>query len=209
MAEALTYDSLVDDIQVYAERSDEPFVAQIPRFIMLAENRLALEAKGLGFLRVVDTTFTTGTANYEKPQRWRQTKSLSITNSTGIKYIYSRGYQYCRNYWPDVALTDEPEYYADYDYNHFLVVPTPDNDYPAELMYYERPTPLDSDNQTNWTTQNAPQLLLYACLLEAQPFLKLPERIQEFQGLYQQALQKLQMEDMNRLSDASSNRGQG
>ena len=36
-AEALTYDSLVSDVQVYSERSDDVFVNQIPRFIMLAE----------------------------------------------------------------------------------------------------------------------------------------------------------------------------
>ena len=207
MAEALTYDSLVSDIQLYAERSDAPFVTQIPRFIMLAENRLASEAKGLGFLKVA--TDTLSTATFTKPERWRETSSLSITTSAGVKFLYSRDYTYCRTYWPDQALTGVPKFYADYDYTNMLVVPTPDQTYNVELVYYERPLPLSSLNDTNWTTQYAPQLLLYATLLEAQPFLKLPERIAEFQAMYDRALQGLKGEDMSRLSDASSNRSEG
>jgi len=204
MAESLTYTSLVSDIQLYAERTDDPFVAQIPRFIMLAENRLASEAKGLGFLKI--TTFTISAATFVKPARWRETLSFMITTSTGVKFLYSRDYTYCRIYWPDQALTGVPKFYADYDYTNFLVVPTPNLTYDAELAYYELPDPLSALNQTNWTTEYAPQLLLYACLLEAQPFLKLPERIAEFQGLYERALQGLKGEDVSRLSDAASNR---
>ena len=207
MAEALTYDSLVSDVQLYAERSDTPFVDQIPRFIMLAENRLASEAKGLGMLKVADFTFSA--ANFAKPDRWRETLSFMITISTGVKFLYSRDYTYCRTYWPDQALTGEPKFYADYDYTNFIVVPTPDTTYTAELSYYERPDPLSSLNQTNWTTEYAPQLLLYATLLEAQPFLKLQERIPEFQTLYDRALAGLKAEDMSRISDSASNRGEG
>jgi len=209
MSEALTYDSLVSDIQTYAERDDLPFTTQIPRFIMLAENRLASEAHGLGFLRIASLTLTANSPTYEKPARWRETKHLSITLSTGVKFLFSRGYQYCKMYWPDSTSTSEPKYYADYDYTHYLVVPTPNVNYSAEMAYYERPEPLSDVNQTNWTTQYAPQLLLYACLLEAQPFLKMPERIAEFQSMYDRSLQALMAEDMKRMSDASSNRGEG
>lgn len=207
MAEALTYTSLVSDIQLYAERSDEPFITQIPRLIMLAENRLASEAKGLGFLKVAD--FTISTATFAKPERWRETSSMLITTPTGVKFLYSRDYTYCKVYWPDQALTGVPKFYADYDYTNILVVPTPDKTYIAEIVYYERPNPLSALAETNWTTQYAPQLLLYACLLEAQPFLKLPERIAEFQAMYDRALQALKGEDMSRLSDSASNRSKG
>jgi len=39
MAEGMTYDSLVSDVELYAERHDAEFIDQIPRFIMMAENR--------------------------------------------------------------------------------------------------------------------------------------------------------------------------
>ena len=68
MTAAMTYDSLVQDLKDYCERTDEPFVNQIPRFIMMAENRIASETKPLGFLRTV-----TGDLNGNvlvKPTRW-------------------------------------------------------------------------------------------------------------------------------------------
>ena len=48
MTVAMTYSSLVSDISTYAERTDAPFTAQVPSFISLAENRLAMEVRGLG-----------------------------------------------------------------------------------------------------------------------------------------------------------------
>lgn len=188
MAASMTYSSLVQDIKDYAERSDKPFVDQIPRFIMMAENRIASEIRGLGYVRFVTGTFAPGDAVVAKPERWRETSSLSIT-PIGLpsKFLKSRSYSFCKTYWPLQTVEGSPEYYADYGYEHLLIVPTPSADTVFELSYYERPVPLSSDNQTNWTTQYAPQLLLYATLLEAQPFLKLSERIGEFQALFDRA----------------------
>jgi hypothetical protein len=99
--------------------------------------------------------------------------------------------------------TGTPEFYADYDYEHFFITPTPNITYTGELTYHERPQPLSTENQTNWTTRYAPQLLLYATLLEAQPFLKRADRIQEFAQLYTQAVQSVKTEDNSRESDSS------
>jgi len=197
MAEALTYSSLLSDVQVYAERSDNPFVQQIPRFVMLAENRLASEVRGLGTQK-----FATGVLNgavLPKPKRWRETVSISLTVNSERVYLQPRSYEYCRTYCPDPSVTGVPRYYADYQYEHFLFAQTPAAKYPFELAYYERPEPLSNSNETNWLTQYTPQLLLYATLVEAQPFLKRPERIAEFQALYDRALQGLAQETSRRV----------
>jgi len=202
-AESLTYTSLVEDIIRYAERSDAPFVEQIPRLVMMAENRIASEVRGLGYRKVVSFQLRDGDSIYEKPARWRETSSISIVVDWDRKPIFPRTYEYCRTYWPNSSLTETPEFYGDYDYEHFIVVPTPDALYTAEMIYHERPVPLSSDNQTNWTTRYAPQLMLYATLLEAQPFLKRSERIQEFQALYDRAVAAVQKEDIYRKTDSS------
>lgn len=198
----MTFDSLVQDIQAYAERSvDSVFVDQIPRFIMMAENRIASEDKPLGFKRVVTGNFNGSTL--VKPSRWRLTGSFSYIDSTNKRvYLKNRGYEYLRSYWPVAANTAPPLMYADYDYESYLIAPTPDVQYAFELVYYERPEPLSSANQTSWTTRYAPQLILYASLLEAMPFLKNSDRIPEFQGLYQTALAAIAKEDATRLIDA-------
>jgi len=198
---AMTYDSLKADVAQYAERDDAPFITQIPQFISLAENRLAVEVKPLGFLRVVSGDLNANTM--AKPVRWRRNKSFSVVVAGERKYLFERSYEYCRTYAPDVT-PGVPRYYSNYDYEHFYIAPTPDASYNFELSYYERPTPLSDAQQTSWTTQYAPQLLLYAALLEAQPFLKTSERIAEFQGLYDRALQALMKEDQERVMDASA-----
>jgi len=205
MSETMTYTSLVADITTYAERSDDPFLAQVDRFIMMAENRLASEAKLLGFQRVVTGQLNGNTLT--KPERWRKTKSFSLVIGGERHYLRERGYEYCREYWPVAATTGVPLFYADYDYNEYFLAPTPAAAYDFELIYWERPQPLSSSNQTNWTTEYAPQLLLYAAMLEAMPFLKTGERIPEFQGLYDRALAALNGEDAQRVEDATAKRG--
>ena len=204
-AASMTYDSLVADIQTYAERDDEPFVTQIPRFVMMAENRIISEIKGLGFKKVVTTDLSVGTNVIAKPTGWRETISINVTGIDAQRYpLFERTYEYLRMYWPDDGATDVPKYYSDYDYEHYLIAPTPNNIALMEIHYYERPEPLSPTNQTSWTTQYAPQLLLYACLLEAQPFLKLDERIQIYQAMFDRASQSFQIEDKRRVADRSA-----
>lgn len=204
MSGALTYSSLVQDLKDYCERTDDPFVAQIPRFIALAEYRIATEDKPLGFLRTVSGSISSSILN--KPIRWRKTRGLSLLVGAERKYLYNRSYEFLRSYWPDVSKVDVPYYYSDYDYEHLFIAPTPDLAYDFEMQYYELPEPLSEVNQTNWTTQYAPQLLLYATLMEAMPFLKASERIPEFQGLYDRALQSIIKEDQGRMIDSAAAR---
>lgn len=204
---ALTYDSLLEDLSTYAERDDDPFMAQRERFVMLAENRLASEIKGLGFKKFMTGVFNASNPVLVKPSRWRETESFSFLTGTTRTFLKLRSLEYCRTYWPDSsASTATPKYYADYDFEHFYIAGTPISALSFELGYYERPAPLSTANQTNWTTEYAPQLLLYACLLEAQPWLKMPERIPEFQGMFDRAVSAITHEDNQRVTDAESNR---
>jgi len=204
MTAAMTYDLLVADIETYCERDDDPFLAQVPRFIALAENRIASESKPLGFVRTVTGTLANNTM--VKPSRWRLTKSFSILTGNERSFLFERSYEYCRTFAPTAGSTGAPRFYADYDYENYFIAPTPDAGYDFELQYYELPEPLSSINQTNWTTRYAPQLLLYASLMEAMPFLKTSERIPEFQGLYDRAMAAITGEDQQRTTDASETR---
>jgi hypothetical protein len=115
--------------------------------------------------------------------------------------VLLRKYEYLRNYWPDATDTDVPLYYADYDYTHWLIAPTPAAAYPFEVVYYERPQPLDSSNQTNWFTEYAPQALLYGSLLQAMPFLKNDNRVGMWKALYDESIATLKAEDVQRTGD--------
>jgi hypothetical protein len=200
-ASVMTYDSLVENIQSYLERSDPATLEKIPLFIMLAEQIIASQIKFLGNLTVNTSNYVQGEAIVVKPARWHKTVSMNITVAGKRQPVLLRKYEYLREYWPDPAQTDVPKFYCDYDYSHWLVAPTPDQPYNFEVLYYERVQPLDSSNQTNWFTQYAPQALLYGSLLQAMPFLKNDERVQMWQALYQQTMDVLTAEDKLRVAD--------
>ena len=210
MPQALTFDTLQQDVRRYLERgnaADTTVFEQIPRLINLAERRIALELKIEGFLVPVSATLQADLAVYDKPDRWRETVSFSIgagENGEQRTVLFPRGYEYCRTFWPDATQTDQPQFYADYDYSHWLIVPTPDADYEAEILYYELPQLLDDEVQTNWITEYLPQLLLYATLLEAAPFLKNDERIPTWQAFYDRAAGMVNGEDLARMLDRSA-----
>lgn len=208
MAAALTYNSLITDIPLYAERTtDTTFLAQVPRFVMLAENRIAAEARGLGFMRSVTDNLVPNQSYLVKPARWRETYSLQLGTGSGNNAritLYLRSLEYCRTYWPNPTVTGTPKYYADWDYQNWLLAPTPSAALPYELIYHERPEPLDDTHQTSWTTEYAPQLLLYGCLLETQPFLKQDDRMKIFEAEYSRALKQVEFEQKQRMIDRTA-----
>lgn len=200
-ASVMTYTTLVENIQSYLERDDTATVEKIPLFIMLAEQIIASQIKFLGNLTVNTSNMVAATAIIAKPARWHKTVSMNVTVSGSKQPVYLRKYEYLREYWPDAAATSVPLYYADYDYTNWLVAPTPTAAYAFEVLYYERIQPLDSTNQTNWFTIYAPQALLYGSLLQAMPFVKNDERMGMWQSNYDQIMQTLKAEDVQRIGD--------
>lgn len=196
----LTYDSLTETVKEYLERKDQAVVNAIPTFITLAEFEIAEQIKTLGQLQIAETTLSTGNPVMQKPARWRKTVSMSITVNGKKQPVLLRKYEYLKNYWPDASQTSNPLYYADTDWDHWYLAPTPDQDYAMEVLYYERVAPLSSTNQTNWITQNAPNAMLFGTLLQAMPFLKNDQRT-IFQQKYTEAMQVLKGEDVSRVGD--------
>ena len=211
MPTAMTFDSLQTDLQQYLERGtsvDPTVFEQIPRLINLAERDLARALKIQGFINVVTSVMAVGTSVYAKPDRWRDT--VSINFGVGVTEsrtpLFPRSYEYCRMYWPDEDITTQPKFYADYDYNNYLISPTPDFAYPFELLYHQLPPLLDAINQTNWSTDYAPNALLHGALLQSSRFLGADKRIATWQGTYDRDLQLLNGEDIQKIIDRSSNR---
>lgn len=209
MPTAMTYNSLLDDLRAYLERgatlaTDPTVYEMLPMLIGMAERRLARELKIQGTVNVVTSILVVGQSVYDKPDRWRETVSMFVGTGTGNNTrseIYPRAYEYIRSYWPNPTTTGTPRFYADYDYSHWLIAPTPASALPMEILYYELPPLLDDTNQTNWFTEYAPNALLYATLLESAPFLKNDERIATWEGFYNRSVAALNGEDIRQISD--------
>lgn len=212
MPTMLTFTSLQEDMRRYLERgsvTDTEVYLQLPRLINMAERAIAQELKFQGFINVVTSTLVQGTSVYAKPDRWRETVSMNFgtgdDQNTRV-FLYPRSYEYSREVFPNSDSQAQPLFYADYNYTHWLVTPTPDDNYPWEIVYYQQPPFLDDSNQTNWLTDYAPNALLYRCLLEAEPFLKNDERLPVWQQLYAQSMSALNTQDLQKIVDRSATR---
>jgi hypothetical protein len=209
MPAAMTYDSLVRDIKAYAQRvDDELFDEQIPRLIMLAENAIAAKFKTLNVVQVGDFTLTSGSSTFAKPAYWRNTLSLSIELANGRRHMLRpRSFEFCVAYSPDATALRVPLYYADYNYKNFFLSPTPDANYEAKLIYLPRVTPLSPEAQVNYVTETAPQLLLAACMVEANLWLKNMDKVQMWSQRMAEALGSLDTENSIRSTDRTERAG--
>jgi hypothetical protein len=199
----LTYDSLTSTVLQYLERKDAAVVAQIPTFITMCEFEIAENIKTLGQLAIANATMQAGNPVLAKPARWRKTVSISVNNGSKMQPVLLRKFEYLKNYAPDPTVTGTPIYYADTDYEHWYLAPTPDVAYEFEVLFYERISPLSSTNQTNWLTQYAPNAMLYGTLLQAMTFLKNDNRV-IFQQKFDAAIASLKAEDISRVGDRQS-----
>jgi len=208
--ESMTYSTLVSDITGYAQRTDDVFVAQIPRIIMLAQQRIPRELKILGFREEVTGNFDASAVDsgfMQKPNGWRKTISIFVgtgaSNNTHTP-VLERTYEYVRTVYPSVkvdAASDIPRFYADADYYHFLFGPAPYTTLPFKISYYSTLQFIDDTSETNWLTDNAPDLLLYACLLESVAYVKADERIATWQAMYDKAASALLKQEVMGLID--------
>jgi len=217
----MTFTSLQADVRNYLERgsvNDPTVYLQLPTLINFGERRISRELKVLGFKIPAVFAMQASVAVYAKPDRWRQTASMNVGSSpvgTSIRnQMFARDYEYIRMYWPDDTATwssvygvpGVPLFYADYDYEHFIVAPTPDQSYPCELVYYQEPPLLDATNGENWITKYAPRLLLYATMIEALLFVKKDDRVATWQSLFDREAGMLNGEDTARILDNNTTR---
>ena len=200
----MTYDSLTSTVLQYLERRDAAVVEAIPTFITLCEFEIAQYIKTLGQMEVVDSTMNIGNPVIAKPARWRKTVSMTLSKSGLKQPILLRKLEYLNAYAQDVTATGTPLYYADYDFEHWIVAPTPDQAYAFEALCYTRLQPLSSAYQTNWLTQNAPNAMLFGTLKQTAPFLKNDARMALWKQMFDEALAALKTEDTLRVADRSA-----
>lgn len=213
----MTFSSLEDDIKSYTERGgvtvDSSFASQIPRIINLTERKIARELKIQGFQSVLTSTFTPSISVYAKPSNWRETISMNVGTNLGTATTYNERvivyplvYEVLRLYTPNDTTTTTPQFYADYDYQHWIFGPTPDVAYPYESLCWVLPALLDSANTTNWLTEYAPNALLHGCLTESFAYLKAPESAAQWGAIYDRDMAGLSGEDLQKILDRSMER---
>lgn len=197
----MTYDELVTNIRNYTEVDANVFTnSVINTFITMAENRILRDIDLDVFKKEVTGTMTSGNKFLEAPSDILTHRYMILTPASGDQiFLEFRDTSFMKEYWDDGSDTGIPKYYSVWDQNTFYVAPTPNANFSVELGYIYRPAQISSVNNTTWISNNAPEALLYACLIQAYSYTKGPlEMLQYFENSYKQAIQGLGVEQQGR-----------
>ena len=191
----MTYAELVAQIESYTENSYS--TVDVNTFITQAENRI-FNSVNLPDLRRNDTgTISLGNKYLNVPDDWLATYSLAVIDNTTNEYTYllNKDVNFIRQSFPDtdVAHYGKPQYYAVFDDTTFILGPTPDAGYSAELHYFYYPTSITTAvSGQSWLGDNYPTALLYGSLLEANVYLMADaEKVGIVDKRYQEAMTEL------------------
>lgn len=210
MSNVNTYTSLINAIQVWVNRNDAVFIANIPLFISLAEQQFFIDCSTLGNQGYVSGSFTPNNPTVAKPANWGQTLTFSYINADDDFTVLNRStYEFIRAYAPAnniIPVTaniaaQSPLYYSDYGYNYFIISPTPQVAFDFEIAYYQKIQPLSVENQTNWITQYAYDAFFWACLDKAYRFIESFQDADAYNQKYQDRINAINTYNQGRKWD--------
>ena len=189
----MNYTQLTQLIQDYCESTEQSFVANIPTFVQVAEQRIYNTVQLPALRKNVTGTMTQNFQYFSLPSDWLSTFSLAVIDPTTGEYEYllNKDVNYIRASYPFPAVSGKPAYYAIFDNTTMLLGPTPDANYTAELHYYYYPVSIVTAG-TSWLGNNFDSVLLYGSLREAYTYLKGDaEMMNYYEQKYQEALGQL------------------
>ncbi len=186
----MNYSQLSTLIQDYCESTEQSFVANIPTFVQLAEERIYNSVQIPAIRKNVTGTMTNTFPYFQLPSDWLSTFSLAVIDPiTGeYEYLLNKDVNYIRAAYPPPNSTGKPKYYAIWDDNTMILGPTPDQAYTAELHYYYYPASIVNVGNT-WLSDNFETVLLYGAIREGYTYLKGdPDLMQYYENKYQESL---------------------
>jgi hypothetical protein len=200
----MNYTQLVNEIESYTENTFQ--TTDIDTFIQQAEQRIYNSVQLPALRKNVTGNLTLGNKYLATPSDWLSTFSLAVINANNeYLYLLNKDVNFIRQSFPDTdaEFYGQPQYYAVFDNNTFIVGPTPDASYNAELHYFYYPESITTAG-TSWVGDNFSSVLLYGSLLEAYTYMKGEQDVMaEYQKRYDDAMQLLiQLGDGKNRQDA-------
>jgi len=202
----MNYTQLKAAIQSYTENYETEFESYIPTFVQQAEERIyntvqlpPLRSNKTGVLAI-------GNKYLPCPNDFLSVYSMAVIENYGtanevFHYLLNKDVNYIREAYPTPADTGLPSYYAIFgpavssntvsNELTFILGPTPNVAYTAELHYYYYPESITSAG-TSWLGDNYDPALLYGSLREAYLYMKgEQDLIANVEAKYNEALGQL------------------
>jgi hypothetical protein len=186
----MNYTTLYNTIQTYTENqfpdvylasgSTVSATTQINTFITQAEQRIYNTVQFPSLRKNVQGTITGSNKYLACPNDFLAVYSIAIETTDGQVFLLNKDVNFIRQAYPKATDLGVPAYYALFGPQSsseneltFILGPTPDTSYTAELHYYYYPESITtvSSGQT-WLGDNFDSVLLYGSLVEAITFMK-------------------------------------
>jgi hypothetical protein len=173
----MTYSELVIAVSDYCENTFP--TVDINIMIKQAEQRIYNSVQVSNLRKNVTGLLTSGNKYLSAPDDFLSTYSLAVY-STGGDYLYllNKDVNFIRDAYPNPTDTGKPKHYAifgpqsnDVKELTFILGPTPDAGYTAELHYYYYPESIVTASQT-WLGDNFDSALLNGTMVEAIRYMK-------------------------------------
>jgi hypothetical protein len=143
----MNYNELSQTIQSYVESTEQLFVENIPVFVQQAEERIYNSVQIPSLRKNVLGTATISNKYLSCPNDYLSSFSLAIIKANGeYEYLLNKDVNFIRQAYPSPSDLGTPKYYALFGSQlanpnelSFILGPTPDANYAAELHYFYYP----------------------------------------------------------------------
>jgi hypothetical protein len=159
-------------------------------YIQQAETRIYRDlfaeniGNGVKWLEAPFTATTTQGAGTALPSGYLALKTMQVSDLFGnVHTLLYKDPQWMYTNYPLRQQQQMPAYVAR-DGSQFIFGPSPDTVYNLTGTYYAQSAALSSTNPTTWMTTVCPDLLLAACMIELQPFLKDVKALKVWRQIY-------------------------
>ena len=185
-----TYSELQTAVANWLDRDD--LSARIPEFISLAEarfNRL-LRLRSMESKQTASTV--SGQRNYNLPASYIQMRNFQVNSNplTTLSYVTPEIYD---RLWGGSSGGGPKVYTIVAD--EISLGPIPGSVMTMEMLFYRRFDNLSASTTTNWLLTYAPDIYLYASMLEAEPFIMNDERVPLWATALDRAISDMQEQD--------------
>jgi hypothetical protein len=191
----MTYNELVTAVQDYCENTFP--TADMNIFIKQAEQRIYNTVQIANLRKNVTGSLTQGNKYLGCPEDFLSPYSLAIYPAAGGDFLFllNKDVNFMREAYPNQVTQGKPKHYAIFgpqsnDVNEltFMLGPTPDAAYMAELHYYYYPESI-VDAGATWLGENFDSALLYGTMCEAVTYMKgEADMVKLYQDRYVQAI---------------------
>ena len=190
MAFFTDYTTLQATIASYLARTD--LTVQIPEFIRLAEDRLLRDLRIRQMIKVATAPTVADDATVSLPSDFVAMKDLHLQGNPPQTIKFLSTSNFFRN--ARTAQSGLPSRYTLLG-AEFQFAPIPDSVYTLQMVYFYQPEYLSDTNSSNLWLAETPDLLLYAALGEAEPYLMNDERLNTWASMYDRGVTALRKSD--------------